>query len=140
MLMAHEVNRVSSMTRVLMLLDALREGVLVEALRLGVRGFLLSSQGTDDLVNAVRVVVRGDVYVAPVAARLPPSDARLLSPRCYQVLQLIAEGKTTKEVAALLKITFRTADYHRTQLMRALNIHDTAGLVRYAFRTGLLTP
>ena len=67
-----------------------------------------------------------------------PSDS--LSPRELQVLQLVAEGKTTKEVAALLNISVKTAESHRTRIMEKLDIHETASLVRYAIRRGLVQP
>jgi DNA-binding CsgD family transcriptional regulator len=63
-----------------------------------------------------------------------------LTPREQQVLQLIAEGKSTKEVAALLKMSYKTADSHRTRAMKKLDIHETASLVRYAVRKGIVQP
>jgi len=132
-----EITRTLDQTRIMLVINTLSEGVLLEGLRSGVRGFALAAQHPDVLVSAIKQVFRGQIYIAP--DQVPPGQLadKHLSPRARQVLQLIAEGKTTKEVAASLRITFRTADYHRTHLMRTLNIHDTAGLVRYAIRNGL---
>ena len=114
----------------------------------GVRGFVLKTQPSEDLVQAIREVSHGGMYVGPGSSRAVVDACRAartlvrdpLSERERQVLQLVAEGKTTKEVAALLQISVRTADYHRTRVMKRLNIHDTAGLVRYAIRHGFVAP
>jgi DNA-binding NarL/FixJ family response regulator len=86
------------------------------------------------------------LYLSPTISRAvveayfnkasPPGDA--LSPRERQVLQLVAEGKTTKEIAGVLGVSIKTAETHRARLMRKLDIHDTAGLVRFAIRRGLI--
>jgi len=78
------------------------------------------------------------VVEAYLAKRDLPSDP--LTPREHQVLQLIAEGKTTKEVASLLGVSVKTAESHRMRIMTKLDIHETAGLVRYAIRQGLVRP
>jgi len=67
-------------------------------------------------------------------------DLGRLTSRERQVVQLVAEGKSTKQVAALLGITPKTAEFHRARVMKKLNVHDVAGLVRYAIREGLITP
>jgi DNA-binding NarL/FixJ family response regulator len=117
-----------------------------EALRIGVRGFVLKTQGAEDLFRAIEEVQRGALYVSPHAAQVmvdavmevAPSSGRL-SPRERQVVQLVAEGKSTKGIAAVLRISVKTAEFHRSRVMRKLSIHDTAGLVRYAIREGLVT-
>ena len=93
-------------------------------------------------------VARGEVYLSPGVSRVFvegyltrsefPADP--LAPRERQVLQLIAEGKTSKEVAALLGLTVKTAESYRSRIMDKLDVHDTAGLVRYAIRQGLIEP
>ena len=121
---------------------------VLEALRAGVRGYVLKSQAPEDIPAAIRKVAGGGAYLSPglsevlldayVNGKEPSADP--LSPRERQVLQLVAEGKTTKEVAVVLDISVKTADSHRTRLMKKLDIHETAGLVRYAIRRGLVEP
>ena len=121
------------------------------ALRAGARGYLLKDASRGELELAVRSVARGDTYLSPSAARMVvteyvarpgAADAAFerLSPRQREVLQLIAEGLTTKEVAARLGVSVKTAETHRALLMKRLEIHDVAGLVRYAIRLGVATP
>jgi DNA-binding NarL/FixJ family response regulator len=119
---------------------------VLDALRAGVRGYVLKKQAAADLVRAIREVAEGRVYLSPgVGAAVadairtggPASDERL-TPREREVLQLVAEGKTTKEIAAILGVSVKTADAHRTHLMQKLDIHDIAGLTRCALRLGLI--
>ncbi|TMI80575.1 MAG: response regulator transcription factor [Bacillati bacterium ANGP1] len=122
------------------------ETYIIKALQAGVRGYVLKTQSGTDLVNAIQEVMQGGFYLSPgvsraiVQAYLGRSEASSgqLTARERQVLQLVAEGKTTKEVAQALGISVKTADSHRTRLMTKLGIHDTAGLVRYAIRQGLV--
>lgn len=117
-----------------------------EALEAGVKGYVLKSQVANDLVEAIRQVSRGQVYLSPGVARTVMEAYRTrserpkdrLSLRERQVLQLIAEGKSTKEVASVLCISVKTAESHRTRLMQKLDIHETASLVRYAIRRGMI--
>jgi two-component system response regulator NreC len=119
---------------------------VLEALRAGVRGYVLKKQAAADLVRAIREVAAGRVYLSPgVGAALAeairaggPLPEERLTPREREVLQLVAEGKTTKEIAAILNVSVKTADAHRTRLMHKLDIHDIAGLTRYAIRLGLV--
>lgn len=121
---------------------------VLEALRAGVKGCVSKSQAAEHLLQAIQDVSFGGVYLSPhvsgavVQAYLAKSDLPYepLTPRERQVLQLIAEGKTTKETAAMLDVSVKTAETHRTNLMVKLDIHSTAGLVRYAIRRGLLQP
>jgi DNA-binding NarL/FixJ family response regulator len=122
------------------------EPYVLEALRAGVRGYVLKGDAVADLVRAVREVAAGGVYLSPKispavaeAVRRPASpEAPTLSPREREVLQLVAEGKTTKEVAAILGVSPKTADAHRTRLMQKLDLHDVASLTRYAIRQGVI--
>lgn len=114
-----------------------------EALKVGVRGFVQKSQGADELVHAIEEVREGRLYVSPGASQAivdacanPPQDASRLTPRERQVLQLVGEGKSTKQIAEALRISVKTAEFHRGRLMKKLNVHDTANLVRYAIREG----
>lgn len=115
------------------------------ALRAGVKGYVLKSQITGDLVQAIQQVLRGQVYLSPgisgsvmAALHSKTQDADPLTSRERQVLQLIAEGKSTKDVAALLGVSVKTAESHRSRLMQKLDIHETASLVRYAVKHGLV--
>jgi two-component system, NarL family, response regulator NreC len=135
-------------TRVIFLTQHEEEQYLHEALEAGVRGYILKSQVVNDLVHAIRQVSSGGFYLSPGVSQAVveayrskaerPSDP--LSVRERQVLQLIAEGKSTKDVASLLGISVKTAESHRTRLMQKLDIHETATLVRYAIRRGLIQP
>jgi DNA-binding NarL/FixJ family response regulator len=115
------------------------------ALRAGVKGYVLKSQITGDLVQAIQQVLRGQVYLSPgisgsvmAALHSKTQAADPLTSRERQVLQLIAEGKSTKDVAALLGVSVKTAESHRSRLMQKLDIHETASLVRYAVKHGLV--
>ena len=118
------------------------------ALEAGVKGYVLKNQVGKDLVQAIRLVSKGGVYMSPgITSALMSAyhtktekPAVRLTSRERQVLQLIAEGKTTKDVASILGIAVKTADSHRTRLMRKLDIHETASLVRYAIRRGIVQP
>ncbi len=145
---AREITRVSPRTRTILLTMHAEDPYVARALHAGIRGYVLKSQAAEDLVQAIREVARGAVYLSPgisetvveayLAKRDLPPDP--LTPREHQVLQLVAEGKTTKEVAALLGVSVKTAESHRMRIMTKLDIHETAGLVRYAIRQGLVRP
>ena len=117
------------------------------ALRAGVRGYVLKTQAADELLDAIRTVSMGGTYLSPKVSRMVvsayvsgmDSAADPLSARERIVLQLIAEGRTTKDIAATLNLTVKTAESYRARLMEKLDIHDTAGLVRYAIRRGVIT-
>jgi len=143
---AREIATVSARSKMVLLTMYTEEHHVLEALRAGVRGCVSKTQAPEHLLQAIREVCAGGVYLSPSVSgtvidayltktELP--DDRLTS-RERQVLQLIAEGKTTKEVAVILGITVKTAESHRTKLMAKLDIHSTAVLVRYAIRRGLL--
>ena len=121
---------------------------VLEALRAGFKGYVLKTKAAEELVQAIQEVSRGKLYLTPgvseavvhaylAKSELPPEP---LSLREREVLQLIAEGKTTKEVAVVLGVSAKTVESHRTRLMAKLNIHETASLVRYAIRRGLVQP
>ena len=143
---AREIIKSNPRTKVILLTQHTEEHVVLEALRAGVRGYVLKTRASSELVEALRAVCRGEMYLTQsisqtvVQAFLSKADlpARPLSDRERQVLQLVAEGKTTKEIATLLGISVNTAESHRSNLMEKLDIHDTAGLVRYALRHGVI--
>jgi two-component system response regulator NreC len=143
---ARELKKSAPKTKVILLTQHDEDQYVTEALRAGVKGYVLKSQVADDLIHAIREVTKGSVYLSPKISRAVVdaylSKARLsadpLSGRERQVLQLVGEGKSTKDVAALLGISVKTAESHRARLMKKLDIHETASLVRYAIRHGLI--
>lgn len=144
---ARELGRYAPKIRTVLLTMHEDDIYILEALRAGVWGYVLKSQAGSDLVHAIDQVSRGAVYLSPgisdavvrayTAKTITPADP--LSSREQQVLQLIAEGKTTKEIAGLLDVSAKTIESHRARVMRKLNIHETASLVRYAVRRGMVT-
>jgi two-component system, NarL family, response regulator NreC len=121
------------------------EAYVLEALQAGAVGYVVKTQAAADLVEAIRTAVQGGIYVSPLvlhavvqaSVRGTPRPADPLTSREREVLQRIAEGQTTKEIAADLALSVKTAESHRINLMRKLDIHETATLVRYAIRRGL---
>jgi two-component system, NarL family, response regulator NreC len=145
---AREIVRASPRTRPILLTMHTEDPYVMEALRAGIRGYVLKAQPSTDLVQAIQEVSRGRIYLSPGISRtvveaylakteLPPDP---LSPREREVLQLVAEGKTTKEIARVLGVSIKTAENHRSRILAKLDIHETAGLVRYAIRRGLIQP
>ena len=140
------LGRSSPKTKPVLLTQHDEDQYVSEALEAGVKGYVLKSQVANDLVLAIRQVLRGDVYLSPgiasavMAAYRTKSDrpANPLTARERQVLQLIAEGKSTKEIASILGVSVKTAESHRSRLMQKLDIHETASLVRYAVKRGLV--
>jgi DNA-binding NarL/FixJ family response regulator len=145
---AREIARGADRTRVILLTVHTEEPYVLEALRAGVTGYVLKTQAALDLIQAIREVLRGAVYLSPGVSRAVVDAYRTksdipvdpLTPREREVLQLVAEGKTTKEAAAILGVSAKTAESHRMRVMSKLDIHETAGLVRYAIRRGLIQP
>lgn len=145
---AREMHRSSPKTKAILLTQHDEDEYVSEALDAGVKGYVLKSQVASDLVEAIRQVSRGQVYLSPGVAQAVMNAYRKkddkprdpLTPRERQVLQLIAESKSTKDVASLLGISVKTAESHRSRLMQKLDIHDTAGLVRYAVKRGMVQP
>ena len=133
------------------------EEYVAQALRAGAAGYLLKDAAAAELELAVTAVARGETYLSPAVSKHVIADylrrvgdreasggggatpaSELLTPRQREILQLIAEGRSTKEIAAILHLSVKTVETHRTQLMARLDIHDVAGLVRYAIRIGLV--
>jgi DNA-binding NarL/FixJ family response regulator len=153
-----QVGRAYPQVRVIILSMHSNEEYVLQALKAGAAGYLLKDAGISELELAVRAVGRGETYLSPAVSRgvidaylqrlgsPPETGAALatpgakLTPRQREVLQLIAEGRTTQEIAGRLQVGVKTVETHRAQLMERLDIHDVAGLVRYAIRIGLVTP
>jgi len=120
----------------------------IRALREGAAGFLPKSAASTELEQAINTVMRGETYISPETSRKTlleygkgtskRDQLANLSPRQREVLRMIAEGRTTKQIAQLLEISVKTVETHRSQLMERLDIHDVAGLVRYAISVGLI--
>lgn len=118
-------------------------------LEAGASGYLLKDAAFEELSSAIKAVLKGQIYLSPSIAGVvvrqsigrpgskPKSDRATLSKREHEVLQLIAEGKSTKEIAATLYISVKTVETHRKQIMDKLDIHSIAGLTKYAVREGL---
>jgi DNA-binding NarL/FixJ family response regulator len=108
----------------------------------GVRGYLLKNAMDLELVDAVKTIAAGGTVLDPrlaLNAAEPGADAPSLSTRELEVLQLIANGKSNKDIAAILKISVNTVNVHRANIMQSLDIHNTAELVVYAIRNGLVS-
>jgi DNA-binding NarL/FixJ family response regulator len=138
-------------TKVLILSMHTSEEYVLLALRAGASGYLLKDAATIELGVALAAVRRGETYLSPtiskeVLARYrrqahdPKADSiKALTPRMREIVQLIAEGRSTKEIAFLLNLSVKTIETHRMHLMARLDLHDVAGVVRYALRTGLIS-
>jgi two-component system, NarL family, response regulator NreC len=143
---AREIIKTNSKIKVILLTMHTEDHLVLESLRAGVTGYVLKTRASNELVQAIRAVSKGEMFLTQsisrtiVQAFLNKSEApdRFLSDRERQVLQLVAEGKTTKELASILGISAKTAESHRSNIMDKLDIHDVAGLVRYAIRTGII--
>ncbi len=137
--------------RVLILSMHQNEEYVRRALRHGAVAYLLKDAAPMELELALTAVLRGETYLSPAVSKGVLNDyvqrlrgeeqpGEVLSPRQSEVLQLIAEGHSTKEIARRLDLSVKTVDTHRSQLMKLLDIHEVAGLVRYAMRVGLVSP
>ena len=144
---AREITRAAPGTAAI-LLTALDDARLAcEALRAGVRGFVTKTQGVEELLHAIEETCAGGLYLSPGASQAvvdvcvgaEDQSGGRLTPREREVLRLLAEGKSTKQIAGQLSISVKTAEFHRARIREKLKIGDTAGLVRYAIREGIVT-
>lgn len=145
---AQKIRKYSPATKIVILTMHNESPYVIEALRADVNAYVLKTQAAQDLLDAIRAVSANNVYLSPGISQIvvdayrkrerPEDDPLTLRER--EVLQLIAEGHRTKQVASLLSIGVKTAESHRGRIMQKLDIHDTAGLVRYAIRRGLIGP
>jgi DNA-binding NarL/FixJ family response regulator len=135
--------------RVIILSMHTTEAHVLQALRSGAMGYLVKDAAPVELELALRAVASGQNYLSPSVSKHVVATARqkaggggssgVLTPRQNEVLRLVAQGRTMKEIGRQLDISVKTVETHRQQLMDRLNIYDVAGLVRYAIRTGLIT-
>lgn len=137
-------------TRMIILSMNATEEYVLQALRSGASGYLLKNISPAELEKAIRDVAKGEAHFTAAVAKhvvagflkkvnTEATSLDRLTPRQREVLQLVAEGNTSKAIAKKLGISVKTAEMHRSDLMGALDIHDTAGLVRYAIRMGVIT-
>ncbi|HYU47613.1 MAG TPA: response regulator transcription factor [Terriglobales bacterium] len=143
---AHEIGRSHPRTKTVLLTMHTEDIFVLQGLRSGVSGFVLKQRSAEELVRAIREVSRGEIFLSAGICRTVvhayvnktelPTDP--LSDRERQVLQLVAEGKTNQETASILDISPNIAEFHSANIMEKLDIHDTAGLVRYAIQFGLI--
>jgi DNA-binding NarL/FixJ family response regulator len=148
---AAELSRRRPDLRLLILSMYDNEQFLFEALKAGASGYVLKSGADDDIVEAVRAAMRGQSFLYPSAVNslvrdfLERADERdeeyePLTPRELEVLKLIAEGHTSKEIAAMLVISLKTVERHRANILGKLGMRDRVELTRYAIRRGLIEP
>jgi DNA-binding NarL/FixJ family response regulator len=142
---AHQIMKAKTRTGIVLVAGHVEEHLIVTALRTGIRGYVVTTQNAAELVQAIREVAGGRTFLSPVIssvvvdAYLTGQDASdPLTSRERQIVQLIAEGKTTKEIAAAMNLSVNTAESYRARVMSKLNIHHTAGIVRYAIRRGMV--
>jgi DNA-binding NarL/FixJ family response regulator len=138
-------------TKVLVLSMHESRDYVEEVLRAGAAGYIVKNAAADDLLDAIDAVCDGVSYLSPAITQQvvdaiarpdlsAPSGLGVLTDREREVLQLIAEGLSSKEIAAMLGVSLKTVDSHRSNLMEKLDIHKVSGLVRFAIRTGLVEP
>jgi DNA-binding NarL/FixJ family response regulator len=136
-------------TRIIILSMHASANYVAEALQAGASGYLLKNCTPGELSLAIAAVARGEVWLSPSVSRPVVQEYReaaaqrgklraVLTPRQRETLQLIAEGKSTKQIAGILGVSVKTIETHRSQLMDRLEIYDVAGLVRYAIRHGFV--
>jgi DNA-binding NarL/FixJ family response regulator len=150
------IAREAPASRVIILSMHTAENYVLEALRAGAVGYVVKDAAVTELDLALRAVRRGERWLSPSVshhlldeylrlarsqpATTPGSGLDLLTVRQREILQLIAEGHSTREIASRLSISIKTAETHRAQVMERLGIHDVAGLTRFALRVGLVAP
>jgi DNA-binding NarL/FixJ family response regulator len=149
---AERIAREAPHTRLVILSMHANESYVAQALKLGVAGYILKEACVDELPVMMRAIACGDTYLSPgiskqvvealrarlAGGRAGGTPAELLTPRQREILQLLAEGQSTKEIAHVLGLSAKTIETHRAQLMGRLGIHDVPGLVRFAIRSGMV--
>jgi two-component system, NarL family, response regulator NreC len=143
---ANEIIKTLPDIKIILLTVHSEDRYVLEALHAGIRGYVLKSKAATQVINAIRDVQNGGIYLSPdvsraiVDAYLEKTGYETLTPREMEVLRLVGEGKTTKEIAAILGVSVKTADTHRMNVMHKLDLHSSAELIHYAIRRGLVTP
>ena len=144
---AERIHGIHPKIKIIILSMHASEEYVAQALKAGASGYLLKDAATAELEMALKSVSMGQFYLSPAISRQVvdnflrggPTGLYLLTPRQREILQLIAEGKGTRDIAETLHLSVKTVETHRAQLMDRLDIHDVAGLIRYALKKGLIT-
>jgi len=144
---AERIHGIHPQTKIIILSMHANEEYVAQALKAGASGYLLKDAATTELEMALKSVSMGQFYLSPAISRQVvdnflrggPTGVDVLTPRQREILQLIAEGKSTRDIADTLHLSVKTVETHRAQLMERLDIHDIAGLIRYALKKGLIT-
>ncbi|MCL4300399.1 MAG: response regulator transcription factor [Anaerolineae bacterium] len=149
---AEQIRSLGLATQVVILSMYSDETVVRQALRAGVRGYLLKRSVVEELLLALRAAMHGEIYLSPAVSQMVMTDflagqsaAEAASPfdqlsaREREALKLVAEGATNKAIAEAMQISIKTVEKHRTNLMTKLNVHDLAGLIRIAIKHGLIS-
>lgn len=148
---AEQIRKINANIGIVMLTMHADESYVLRALNAGVKGYLLKESAENDLLRAVQAVAQGKPFFSPAITKTLLEDYmrvlkqeglsdtfELLTPREKEVLQLLAEGKTNKDVSGILDVSLYTVESHRTNLMQKLNLHNTAEIVLYAVRKNLV--
>ncbi len=147
-----QIKKLKPEIKVLVLTVHINEEYIYQVLQAGASGYLLKESAVSDLISAINAVKKGDIFLSPSISKVVVKDyvkhaegvsgdfdsINLLTGREREILQLIAEGRTNKQVAHLLKLSVKTVDVHRSHIMEKLHIHDVTGLVKYSIRKGLI--
>ena len=147
-----QIKKLNPEIKVIVLTVHDNEEYVHQVLQAGASGYLLKESAVSDLVSAINAVKKGDIFLSPTISKVVVKDyikhtdresrgfdsLDVLTSREREVLQLIAEGHTNREVARLLKLSVKTVDVHRAHIKEKLHIHDTAGLIKYSLRKGLI--
>jgi DNA-binding NarL/FixJ family response regulator len=144
------IRREFPQTRVLILSMHATEEYVAQALRAGATGYLLKGADVPEFELALQAVGRDEIYLTPTVSRRivdeylqrvgEPGEFEILTPRQREILQLVAEGRSSKEIAQELHLSVKTVEAHRGEIMERLGVHDVAGLVRWAIRAGVVSP
>ncbi|ODS32194.1 MAG: DNA-binding response regulator [Candidatus Scalindua rubra] len=147
-----QIKKLNPEIMVLVLTVHINEEYIYQVFQAGASGYLLKESAVSDLVSAINVAKKGEIFLSPSISKIIVKDymkhavgesgdfdsLNLLTGREREILQLIAEGRTNKEIASLLKLSVKTVDVHRAHIMEKLHIHDVTGLVKYSIRKGLI--
>ena len=139
-----EIRKRGSEARIIFLTMHNDATLVAEALRCGASGYILKHAAGEELINAIREVAQGNTYISPLITSLPSESQtkqgqKTITPRQREVMQLIGQGLTMREIAAELKISTRTAETHKYEIMETLGVETTAELIRYCLRLGLIS-
>lgn len=147
---ARQIKKALPGTRIIFLTMHAEKDYVIEAMKTGAQGYLLKSSAEEELLTAIREVAAGRSYITPLIPKAVLESLRPdvresgaptseLSVRQREVLQLIAEGHSAKQIAEVLHVSVKTAEYHKYKIMRKLGLHTTAELTKYAMQKGLIT-